>query len=340
MMLDTEITNLHYEKLKKVEKLVQSGSKLTSQLLGYARKGKFELKVLDLNKIVQDSAEIFSRTRKEIAIHMDLSSTKSLAEMDRSQIEQVLFNLFINAADAMPDGGDLWLKTSIVQHGDIGQKPYTPASGSYAMLQVTDTGHGMDTETRNRVFDPFFTTKEMGRGTGLGLASAYGIIKAHAGYIEVASEIGQGTTFTIYLPLSKRKLSEAFKGDAKIKFGKGTILVVDDEEMILEIGTEMIGRMGYKTISARNGDEAISFYSENPDGIDLVVLDLIMPGTSGSETFERLKQINPGVKVLLASGYSIDSQAMELIDRGCNGFIQKPYNLEDLSRKIDELLRS
>ena len=213
-------------------------------------------------------------------------------------------------------------------------------SDSYALLQVSDTGHGMDAETRNRIFDPFLTTKEMGRGTGLGLASAYGIIKAHAGYIDVASEIGQGTTFTIYLPVSKRKHPEVIKGDAAIKFGKGTILVVDDEEMVLDIGSEMIGKMGYQAISARNGDEAVSLYRENPDRFDLVVLDLIMPGTSGSETFDKLRQINAGVKVLLASGYSIDRQAIALIDRGCIGFIQKPYNLEDLSRKIDDILNS
>ena len=340
MMLDTEITNPHYEKLKKIEKLIQSGSQLTSQLLGYARKGKFQLKIVDLNKIVKDSVEIFARTRKEIAIHMDLSSTAGPVEIDRSQVEQVLFNLFINSADAMPDGGDLWLHTSIITRGEIGKKPYKMKSSSYVLLQVTDTGHGMDAETQNRIFDPFFTTKEMGRGTGLGLASAYGIIKAHAGYIDVTSEIGQGTTFTIYLPVSKRKIPEVMKGDATIKFGKGTILVVDDEEMVLEIGTEMIGKMGYRTLSARNGEEAISLYRKNPDDIDLVVLDLIMPGASGSETFDMLRQINAGVKVLLASGYSIDSQAVALMDRGCNGFIQKPYNLEELSRKIDEILKS
>ncbi len=172
------------------------------------------------------------------------------------------------------------------------------------------------------------------------MASTYGIIKAHAGYIDADSEIGQGTTFTIYLPISKRKIHEGIKGGPNIKFGKGTILVVDDEYMVLEIGTEMIGKMGYKTISAQNCDEAISQYRDNPDNIDLVVLDPIMPGTSGSETFDMLRQINPRAKVLLASGYSIDSQAMELIDRGCIGFIQKPYNLEDLSRKIDKILRS
>jgi PAS domain S-box-containing protein len=338
MMLDTETTSPKYEKLQKIEKLIQSGTKLTSQLLGYARKGKFELKVVDLSQIVQDSAELFARTRKAIALHMNLSATRILVDIDRSRIERVLFNLLINAADAMPDGGDLRVNTSIVQHQEMGPKPYKIAAGSYARLQVTDTGHGMDAETQTRIFDPFFTTKEMGRGTGLGLASAYGIIKAHAGYIDVVSEMGQGSTFSIYLPLSKRKISDAIIQAPKIKFGKGTILVVDDEVVILEIATEMIGRMGYRIIAARSGGEALALYRDNPDGIDLVVLDLVMPGMGGSETFDLLRQVNPEVKVLLASGFSIDSQATGLMDRGCNGFIQKPYNLEGLSRKIDEIL--
>ncbi|MBR9987011.1 MAG: response regulator, partial [Desulfosarcina sp.] len=338
MLLDTEINSPHYEKLKKVEQLIQSGSQLTRQLLGYARQGKFEIKIVDLNTIVKDSVDIFGRTRKDIAIEMNLSSTAGPVEIDRSQVEQVLFNLFINAADAMPDGGDIRLDTSIVNRSEIGKKPYRMESGRYVLLQVTDTGHGMDAETQKRIFDPFFTTKEMGRGTGLGLASAYGIIKSHAGYIDVASEIGQGTTFSIYLPVSESKIPDGVNGDTTIKFGKGTILVVDDEDMVLEIGTEMIGKMGYKTLAARNGDEAISVYRKSADDIDLVVLDLIMPGASGSDTFNMLRQINTGAKVLLASGYSIDSQAITLMDRGCNGFIQKPYNLEDLSRKIDEIL--
>ena len=204
-------------------------------------KGQVELKIVDLNRIVKESAEIFGRTRKEISIHMDLSSAMSPVEIDRSQVEQVLFNLFVNSADAMPDGGDLRLKTSVATRDQIGKKPYVLTADRYAVLQVTDTGHGMGADTRNRIFDPFFTTKEMGRGTGLGLASAYGIIKAHAGYIDVTSEIGQGTTFTIYLPISIKDFPDVTKADPIIKLGKGTILVVDDETMILDIGKEMIG---------------------------------------------------------------------------------------------------
>jgi PAS domain S-box-containing protein len=338
IMMATDADHPHHDKLKKIEKLVQSGSKLTNQLLGYARKDKVEIQVVDLNRIIRDSTDIFGRTRKEIAVHLDLCPQKCPVEVDRSQIEQLLFNLFINAADAMVDGGDLRIVTAVVEHIEMASTSYSVKPGSHILLQVSDTGHGMDANTLNRIFDPFFTTKEMGRGTGLGLASAYGIVKAHAGYIDVDSKVGQGTTFAIYLPLSEKTIRAGITSDATIKAGQGTILVVDDEAMVLEIATEMVARMGYQVLAAQNGNEAVALLNENHRKIDLVILDLIMPGVSGVDTYDRLKAVDPEGKVLLASGYSIDSQAKALMDKGCNGFIQKPYSLESLSQKIDAIL--
>lgn len=340
MMLDIDAESPHAEKLKKIEKLVQSGSKLTHQLLGYARKGKFEVNVFDLNRIVQESADIFGRTRKEVVVHLSLAPDLQPVEVDRSQIEQVLFNLMINAADAMPGGGSLRLSTGQVSASDIGKRPYQVTPGRYVMLDVADNGHGMDADTRDRIFEPFFTTKSMGRGTGLGLASVYGIVKAHAGYIEVASAPGQGSTFTIYLPVSKKTVRQADRGDASIAFGQGTVLVIDDEAMVLEVATEMIARMGYRTLGTRDGDTGVDVFRRHAGSIDLVILDLIMPGTSGSDTFDALRKIDPQIKILLASGYSLDSQAAALMERGCDGFIQKPYSLEDLSKKMAAVINA
>ena len=338
MMCDMESTSVHYRNLQNVEQLVQSGTKLTGQLLGYARKGKYEPKAVDLNHVVRDSVETFGRTRKEVTIKLDLSPERIVADVDRSQIEQVLFNLYINAADAMSRGGELYVQTTVVDHADLTDKPYSPKPGKYLKLQVTDSGIGMDPETQKRIFDPFFTTKEIGRGTGLGLASVYGIVKSHGGYIDVMSKKGKGTTFCIYLRVSISSLVETDASHSEVKRGKGTVLLVDDEEMVIDIGVQMIKKMGYDVIYTRKGDEALSLYGTHRNGIDLVVLDLIMPGMGGGDTFDELKKIDPEVKVLLSSGYCIDGQAREILNRGCRGFIQKPYNMQALSQKINEIL--
>jgi CheY-like chemotaxis protein len=197
----------------------------------------------------------------------------------------------------------------------------------------------MDKETRERIFEPFFTTKEMGRGTGLGLASVYGVIKSHGGYINVYSEIDQGTTFSIYLPASRKKIQKQIEETvATVAMGTGTILLIDDEEMIIKVGKELLQELGYNVLSALSGQEAIELYKTKADKIDLVIMDLIMPGMSGGETFDRLKKINPDIKVLLSSGYSINGQASKILERGCDGFIQKPFNLIQLSDKIQQII--
>lgn len=343
LLFDIDSSFPHYKKLKNIEESIKSGARLTSQLLGYARKGKYEARRLVLNQIIDESAETFGRTRKEITINRRFESDLSEIEADRTQIEQILFNLFINAADAMPGGGDLTLKTTNINSQDMTDKQYKPVAANYVMLQVTDTGEGMDTKTLERIFDPFFTTKGLGRGTGLGLASVYGIIKAHGGYIDVDSEQGVGTTFHIYFPaIDKSNIHSHIphKGPDRIKPGKGTILMVDDEEIIIDVSIEMLKKIGYRVLKALSGKEAISEYQASSAKIDLVILDLIMPKISGSEVYDKLKEINPQVKVLLSSGYSVDGQATEILKRGCNGFIQKPFNMEELSRKVNEILDS
>ncbi|MBT8368969.1 MAG: response regulator, partial [Deltaproteobacteria bacterium] len=213
-----------------------------------------------------------------------------------------------------------------------------PKPGNYVRLTVTDTGIGMDKRTQERIFEPFFTTKKMGRGTGLGLASVYGIIKSHGGYIEIESEKEHGTTFTIFLPAHSKEIPKTIQSSETIIEGSGTILLVDDEEIVLEAGVKMLELLGYRVLKAGSGIEAVEVYKDNKDAIDLVILDMIMPGVGGGETFDKIKKINPIVKVLLSSGYSLDGKAAEILKRGCKGFMQKPFNLQKLSGKVKEIL--
>ncbi len=338
MLLDIDSTHPTYERLKNVEKQIQSGARLTSHLLGYARKGKYEVKPLDLNQLLKETSDAFGRTRKEVMIHWELSEDLSAIKADPGQIEQVLLNLYVNAADAMPGGGNLILKTMNMTHKDMKDKVYDPKPGKYVLLTVTDTGTGMDDETIARIFDPFFTTKEMGRGTGLGLASTYGIIKGHGGYIDVDSKKGQGSTFNIYLPVSEIKFEKAIEAAEQFIRGTGTVLVVDDEDEVLEIAKELLEAMGYRVISAKDGKGAVEVYKKNQGDINIVVLDMVMPNMGGGEAYDRMKEINPDIKVLLSSGFSIDGEATEIMERGCDGFIQKPFKMKDFSEKIMEIL--
>lgn len=339
MQMGIDQVHPDYERLKNIEKQIQSGARLTSHLLGYARKGKYEVIPLDLNRLVEDTSDTFGRTKKQITIHLELAKDLFAIEADPTQIEQVLLNLCVNAADAMPGGGDMTLKTANVTHGDMKGKLYEPRPGSYVLLAVTDTGTGMYKKTMERIFDPFFTTKEMGRGTGLGLASAYGIIKGHGGYIDADSTRGRGTTFSIYLPASKKKVRKVAKTEERLVKGTGTALLVDDEEVILEVGRELLEALGYRVLLAQDGKEAIKVYGENQDKIDIVVLDVVMPGMGGGEAYDSMKDINPDIKVLLSSGFSIDGEASKILERGCNGFIQKPFTMKELSGEIGKILK-
>ena len=338
MLMNTDPADLNYNRLKNIEKLVESGSRLTSQLLGYARKGKYELKSINLNQLVKDTSEVFGRTRKDISIYFELAPDLFAVEADKGQIEQVLWNLYVNAADAMPEGGDFILKTFNTDRKNMKGRLYVLKPGKYVVLAVTDTGVGMDKETMERIFDPFFTTKDMGRGTGLGLASAYGIIKGHDGYIDVESKKGEGTTFGIYLPASEKKIEKSVEITEQLLKGTETVLLIDDEETILDVGRDFLETMGYKAITARGGWEAIELYQKNQDDVDIVILDMIMPSMSGGEVYDRMKEINPDIKVLLSSGYSIDGQATDILNRGCSGFIQKPFNINELSATIRQIL--
>jgi two-component system cell cycle sensor histidine kinase/response regulator CckA len=345
MLFDVQPGHPHYERLKSIEQHVQSGANLTKQLLGFARGGKYHVKPISPNEVVGKSSSMFGRTKKEIRIHHKLEEDVWHIEADQGQVEQVLLNLYVNAWQAMPGGGDLYIETENVTLGENALRPYNIKPGSYVKISVRDTGVGMDEATRKRIFEPFFTTKEMGRGTGMGLASAYGIIKNHGGAIDAVSEPGKGSTFYIYLPATAKDLPEEEILSEKILKGDETILFVDDEEMIADVTRRMLENMGYKVFTARGGKEALELVEkackDEHSGVPrphLVILDLIMPEMSGSETFARLRKISADTKILLSSGYSLSAEARKLMQQGCDGFIQKPFTMKALSSKIREIL--
>jgi PAS domain S-box-containing protein len=338
MLLNTSPAHPFYENLKDILGFVRRAVDLTRQLLDFARGGKYEVRPTDLNHLLEKSVHMFGRTKKEIEINLNLDNDLWIAEVDQRQIEQVLLNLYVNAWQAMPKGGKLFLQSEnfVIDENYIKSFHVTP--GKYVRLSVTDTGTGMDKTIQHKIFDPFFTTKEMGRGTGLGLASAYGIIKNHGGIINVYSEPGQGTTFNIYLPAGDSTLVSDVPKPVVLSKGQGTLLLVDDEKFIIDVGKQMLESLGYKVYVAGSGETAIDMYRQHQNDIHLVILDMVMPGMNGTQIFERLKKVNRNVKVLLASGYSINQDVTELLDRGCKGFIQKPFDVFKLSQKVNELL--
>ena len=259
-------------------------------------------------------------------------------EGDGGQIEQVLFNLYVNGWQAMPSGGNLYLETQNVMLNEQQCRAYSTKPGPYIKISVSDTGVGMDAETRKRMLEPFFTTKGVGKGTGLGLASAYGIIKNHGGIINVYSEKGYGTTFTIYLPASGAKATEEKPAKGSLLTGHETILIVDDEPINIEAVKELLEALGYKVLTAQSGKKAIELYRKHSKDIKLIILDMIMPEMNGKETVVKLMEMDKNVRVLLASGYSIDGEAKTILELGCKGFIQKPFRAEELSRKIRDVL--
>ena len=327
-----------YTRLKNIEQYIRNGAELTKQLLGFARGGKYDVRATDLNKLLKKSSDLLGQTRKEMAIHPKYQEGIWAVEVDQGQIDQVLMNLYINAWQAMPGGGRLFIETENVELKPRFVKPYGLEPGRYVKVSVTDTGVGMDRKTRERIFDPFFTTKEMGRGTGLGLASSWSIIKNHSGIIDVSSRLGEGSTFTIYLPASEKEIPVEKELSEEVLEGTETILLVDDEEMIIDAGKEMLEEIGYRVLTATSGQQAIDAFRERKSEIHMIILDMIMPELGGGETYDKLREVDPEIRVLLSSGYSIDGEATEILERGCNGFIQKPFDMKEISRKIREIL--
>lgn len=335
MYLDVEDEPEFTDMLKSIEDCVDSGSRLTKHLLGFARGGKYVVKPNDINNILESSADMFGRTRKSVTIHGDYEPGLWTVMVDANQIEQVMVNLFLNAWQAMDEGGDLYLKSKNVVLNENFVRPHEVEPGRYVKISVKDTGIGMDESVKRRIFEPFFTTREPGRGTGLGLASAFGIIKNHHGIITVKSKLGKGCTFLIYLPATEEKPAALEKKPSEsIEMGSETILLVDDETFIIDVGEMMLKGLGYTILTANSGSIAVDIFKEKKDSIDLVVLDLVMPDMGGEAVFHEIRKINPEIKVMFASGHYVSDQTRALLEAGSSDFLQKPFNIRQLSGKI------
>jgi PAS domain S-box-containing protein len=327
-----------YPKVQSIEQHVRSGAGLTRQLLGFARGRQYDVRPLAIHAILDRTADMFGRTKREIVLQRRYQEGLWAVEVDEGQIEQVLLNFFLNAWQAMPGGGTITITTANRTLDAVGAGQTDLRAGRYVTVQVADTGMGMDEDVRQRVFEPFFSTKGPERGTGLGLATAYSIIANHGGTITVASRKDEGTVFTVFLPATDKPVIGEAAVAAEIMPGDETVLLVDDEEAIREVGVEILEALGYAPVAAGTGDQALDILRAHSGGIDLAIVDLVMPGMNGAALCDKLREMHPGIKLLLSSGYSLDGEMSSILERGCHGFIQKPFALRELSHKLRQIL--
>jgi PAS domain S-box-containing protein len=330
------------DNLEEISAAGARAAELVRQLLLFGRKVEAKRQPVDLNAEVEKARKILERTiPKMIDIEGRYGSRVWPVMADPVQIEQILLNFGTNAVDAMPDGGRLIIETENVGLAEeFHQGHAETAPGNYVLLSVSDTGKGMDKAVVEHIFEPFFTTKEIGKGTGLGLASVYGIVKSHGGYISCYSEPGQGTTFKIYLPALDTLETAEGRAEAPVptRGGDETILVVDDDPAVRHMATRMLNRSGYTVVTASTGEEALEIYASDGNGINLVVLDIGMPGMGGHKCLRELLKIAPEAKVIIASGYSANGQLKETLAAGAAGYVPKPYESKDLLNTVRRVL--
>jgi len=329
----------NYAELNLIEVVAEKAAHLTQQLLSYARKGKYIVGPIKIEKAVNQVVSLLDRTiDKNIVINYEVPLDIPNINADENQIYQMLLNICVNAKDAMPDGGKLTISAEEANIDDVYCRSQPEAKpGRHVCLRIRDTGTGMDEITQAKIFEPFYTTKEVGKGTGLGLSMVFGIVESHGGFIEVESALGQGTEFRIFLPAAvsgsvpeevESTISESLIDTQPSHIEKEKcVLVVDDEEIVRYLAIDLLTNLGYETLPAVNGQEAVEVFDKQSDNIDLVLLDMVMPKMGGVETFRRLRKIDPQVPIVLLSGYSKDEAAQKLINEGASGFIQKPYKL-------------
>ncbi len=346
-LIDTDKWNSFEKYINALNKLIDSGQKLTNQLLGYARKGKYQLKILNLNLIIKNIVFTFERTKKQIEIQLRLDNNLKKIKADEGQMEQVIYNILINAADAMRDRGKIIIETKLFNASLLKDKLQEDKiiAEEYVFLSIEDNGKGMDKETLKYIFDPFFTTKKHGnvKGTGLGLASVYGIIEAHNGFIEVESIENKGSKFMIYLPVYDKNSIEyeeptvTFKKIEELEKRDNKVLIVDDEENILESTKELLQFYNYDVYICKNGLEAIELLKDIKNEINFAIIDMIMPDIHGSELLKKLRSIKPNLKAIISTGYTVDDTIREMFGDELVEFLQKPYDMETLFTVIKKI---
>lgn len=342
LLLDKLEDEPGYKDLQQIRHAAGRGAELTRQLLTFSRKVETRLQSVDLNRIVEAVRVLLERTiPKMIRIELRLTRNLHRVNADPSQIEQVLVNLALNARDAMPQGGDLVITTGNVVFGGVSHRAQPEVNpGEYVLLAVADTGQGMEEATLEHIFDPFFTTKEVGKGTGLGLAMVYGIVKSHRGHIRCFSNPGEGTTFEILLPAMQQmdETSGDMSGAAEFCGGDETVLLVDDEDSVRELGNDILTRFGYKVLTAEDAETALKIYQEKKNAIRLVILDLVMPGMGGAQCLVRLLELDSQARVIIASGHSTLETPETLMEMGARAYLTKPYKVEELLRLTRDVL--
>ncbi len=341
LLLDTDERDSRYPDLGKIVTACRRGAELVNKLRIFGRKADYHFRPVNLNHEVKETVTLLCKTiPKMVQIECELADGLLTVNADSAQVDQLLVNLAVNSTDAMPDGGCLIIETrNVTLDRDYCAKVPGTTPGKYVVLSVTDTGHGMDERTLNRIFEPFFTTRGMAQRSGLGLAVVHGIVEEHAGFITCESNVGDGTTFQVYLPVIPSGVTgREFQDQATAGAAAATILLVDDEPFLLEAGRRALQRAGYVVFTALNGREALALYNTHRAAISLVVLDLIMPEMGGKQCLEELLKIDPSLQFIIASGVTADSLSMEGLSVGAKGFISKPYNMEHMLGVIREVL--
>jgi two-component system cell cycle sensor histidine kinase/response regulator CckA len=331
-----------YWELNEIVRAAQRGERLIRQLLTFSRRVESRICPTDLNREVRQVKDMLDRIiPRMVRIELDLAGDLRIINADPTQIEQVLMNLAINAKDAMPEGGRLVIRTQNTTLDEESCRALgVPEPGAYVLLTVSDTGQGMERETLGHIFEPFYTTKGVGKGTGLGLAVVYGVVKSHNGHISCFSEPGAGATFKVYFRAMEQhgNLAEPTETAPMIKGGTETIMLVDDEEFIRALGARMFEESGYTVLLAADGESALELYRREQERIDLVILDLIMPGMGGRKCLEELLRLDPDARVIISSGYSPDGRTQEILQAGAKGFVSKPFRVKEMLRVIREVL--